>query len=1193
MTNVLPISGGDLVDKDTRILMSSLREEVSEARGYVNTAFVDTEAPPSGSKPPLGTRGMIGKRYLENIVSDEDFIQEETGIEGDVVKEAYVPLAIVEQQMNELLGHYATMENMTISSLEALKSQVKETISKNSELQVAASKQLCNDNLDIHTANLKKMHKMNMEKEEKILFLGQQLELALSRYSKESLPVSKDSINDAVNAAIAGPSNAIQLNDSESRSGAPPKNHFKEVSQETTLTSKENAAKESLEITGDLEENESKEDAEGESIDTEDNAAAKRISNDEVKESLDIKAKLEKSRNIEEKAETNVDLKNESIDIEENAATKVSLEIDVNESTNIEENAATKVSLKNESIDNEENAAAKVSLSVAYEESTMESKSTDLKPDHVVPLTPESLHTVQEVVKLQEMIVKLKNELKQVTEAKGIAFSSKQIPNSDIPSSSQIQTTSAAQDLISVNFQSQEGDADMPIEILANVPHENETYVVEVANTELKNEGNELFGTVQDNLRLELQRVAEERDMLLMKLENFEKSVSNKSSAMPGKNHSNVESKDAGVSSLSTTITGDVIPAKEVIESKEEEHTETNSVDISTAVAGQVITTKEVFETKLDENTKSKSMVEEELQLQVQQLKDQLADNSNSKELEKLIKNLKKQLEDAEKVPANSRGDAAAKKLKVAEQSMKEFRGKCNRLEKELTKLQAQASSSSSTSKGSTDTVKLKKEIADLAKSHDKQVQELEKTNRKVVSSLEKEVGTLTESLSREKESNEKNSKLVGDAKVVGTELESVRKSHEELVVKAAALEEVAKAHVELVEQHESLEIAYLEEQKLRKKYFNMMEDMKGKIRVFARCRPMAAYEVERNSRQVVAFQDEFSLSIATEKSTKNFVFDHCFGPSSTQDEIFQDTQNLIQSSLDGFNVCVFAYGQTGSGKTHTMVGSPESPGLVLRSIREIFEYKTKNVGRNELTVKLNIMELYLDQLVDLLHPVLKSAGVVQGQPAKLDIKKDNTGIVFVKGAHTVEVHTEEELVRFFNKANSVRHVASTNMNAGSSRSHLIFTVILENLDCNTKKRNIGKLSLVDLAGSERQDKTGATDDRLKEAMSINKSLSALGDVISALSKGEKFIPYRNNKLTQLMSDSLGGNAKTLMFVNISPADYNAEETTSSLAYASRVKLITNSASKTDESEEVSYLKKVIQELTDSGGKSALLQDSI
>jgi len=198
-----------------------------------------------------------------------------------------------------------------------------------------------------------------------------------------------------------------------------------------------------------------------------------------------------------------------------------------------------------------------------------------------------------------------------------------------------------------------------------------------------------------------------------------------------------------------------------------------------------------------------------------------------------------------------------------------------------------------------------------------------------------------------------------------------------------------------------------------------------------------------------------------------------------------------------------------------------------------------------------------------------------------------------VKGAHTVEVHTEEELVRFFNKANSVRHVASTNMNAGSSRSHLIFTVILENLDCNTKKRNIGKLSLVDLAGSERQDKTGATDDRLKEAMSINKSLSALGDVISALSKGEKFIPYRNNKLTQLMSDSLGGNAKTLMFVNISPADYNAEETTSSLAYASRVKLITNSASKTDESEEVSYLKKVIQELTDSGGKSALLQDSI
>ena len=126
----------------------------------------------------------------------------------------------------------------------------------------------------------------------------------------------------------------------------------------------------------------------------------------------------------------------------------------------------------------------------------------------------------------------------------------------------------------------------------------------------------------------------------------------------------------------------------------------------------------------------------------------------------------------------------------------------------------------------------------------------------------------------------------------------------------------------------------------------------------------------------------------------------------------------------------------------------------------------------------------------------------------------------------------------------------------------------------------------MDLAGSERVGKTGATKERLKEAMSINKSLSALGDVISALSKGDKFIPYRNNKLTQLLSDGLGGNAKTLMFVNASPADYNSEETTNSLVYASRVKLITNDAKKENDSAEMAELKKIIKELIASGGTS-------
>lgn len=160
-------------------------------------------------------------------------------------------------------------------------------------------------------------------------------------------------------------------------------------------------------------------------------------------------------------------------------------------------------------------------------------------------------------------------------------------------------------------------------------------------------------------------------------------------------------------------------------------------------------------------------------------------------------------------------------------------------------------------------------------------------------------------------------------------------------------------------------------------------------------------------------------------------------------------------------------------------------------------------------------------------------------------------------------------------------------MNDVSSRSHLVFSILIKSKNLQTKQLSIGKLSFVDLAGSERQARSGATDERLKEAKSINKSLSALGNVINALSVGEAFIPYRNNKLTQLMSDSIGGNAKTLMFVNIAPSDANADESVQSLLYGARAKLITNTATKMVESQEVQRLKKVIATLRAERGEPA------
>ncbi|EDV27076.1 uncharacterized protein TRIADDRAFT_54631 [Trichoplax adhaerens] len=196
-----------------------------------------------------------------------------------------------------------------------------------------------------------------------------------------------------------------------------------------------------------------------------------------------------------------------------------------------------------------------------------------------------------------------------------------------------------------------------------------------------------------------------------------------------------------------------------------------------------------------------------------------------------------------------------------------------------------------------------------------------------------------------------------------------------------------------------------------------------------------------------------------------------------------------------------------------------------------------------------------------------------------MDIKKDKNGMVRITNSNIKYAETSSELMTIFEEGSKNRHTASTKMNSESSRSHLVIGIIIESTNLATGNKINGKLSLVDLAGSERAAKTGASAAQLKEAQSINKSLSALGDVIAALSSEQSFIPYRNNKLTMLMQDSLGGNAKTLMFVNISPADYNTDETLVSLTYASRVKLITNDAKKNAESKEIARLKGIIDKL--------------
>ncbi|KAK3889374.1 hypothetical protein Pcinc_006626 [Petrolisthes cinctipes] len=396
------------------------------------------------------------------------------------------------------------------------------------------------------------------------------------------------------------------------------------------------------------------------------------------------------------------------------------------------------------------------------------------------------------------------------------------------------------------------------------------------------------------------------------------------------------------------------------------------------------------------------------------------------------------------------------------------------------------------------------------------------------------------------------------------------QKEVEGVVVQKGVLEERL---TRLQEETRVLAEDFNRERVLRKKYYNLVEEMKGKIRVFCRIRPVSESEGKKGGQVVVSAEDQFTLTHNTQRGVKSFLFDRVFQPYEDQDAVFEDTNALIQSAVDGFNVTIMAYGQTGSGKTYTMLGSEAQPGIAPRAFRRLFHLIDKGRARCDVQVSAYMMELYNDKLIDLLKPM----GRVENE--RLDIKRDKKGSVHVQGATVRTVSSAEELSRAFQDGLTNRHTASTNMNVESSRSHLLIVICLTATSKQTGSVMKGKLTLVDLAGSERVSKSGASAEQLREANSINKSLSALGDVISALSSESSFVPYRNSKLTMLLHDSLGGNAKTLVFVNVSPTAYNSDETLVSLMYASRIKQITNNISKNADNKEISRLKAIISKL--------------
>ncbi|TYH38302.1 hypothetical protein ES332_D12G101400v1 [Gossypium tomentosum] len=351
-----------------------------------------------------------------------------------------------------------------------------------------------------------------------------------------------------------------------------------------------------------------------------------------------------------------------------------------------------------------------------------------------------------------------------------------------------------------------------------------------------------------------------------------------------------------------------------------------------------------------------------------------------------------------------------------------------------------------------------------------------------------------------------------------------------------------------LVEQCEDLKVKYSEEQAKRKELYNQIQETKGNIRVFCRCRPLSKEEISAGSAQVVDFDaaKDGDIGILTGASKKTFKFDRVYTPKDNQVDVFADALPLVTSVLDGYNVCIFAYGQTGTGKTFTMEGTDQNRGVNYRTLEQLFHIAKERSETFMYNISVSVLEVYNEQIRDLLSTSPTSK--------RLEIKQSAEGFHHVPGIVEAQVENIKEVWNVLQIGSNSRAVGSNNVNEHSSRSHCMLCIMVKSKNLMTGECTNSKLWLVDLAGSERLAKTDAQGERLKEAQNINKSLSALGDVVYALATKSSHIPYRNSKLTHLLQDSLGGDSKTLMFVQISPSERDISETLSSLNFATRVR---------------------------------------
>uniref|UniRef100_A0A7I4F7I8 Kinesin-like protein n=1 Tax=Physcomitrium patens TaxID=3218 RepID=A0A7I4F7I8_PHYPA len=363
-------------------------------------------------------------------------------------------------------------------------------------------------------------------------------------------------------------------------------------------------------------------------------------------------------------------------------------------------------------------------------------------------------------------------------------------------------------------------------------------------------------------------------------------------------------------------------------------------------------------------------------------------------------------------------------------------------------------------------------------------------------------------------------------------------------------------------------------------------------VQVLLRARPISGIEIAQlGHARCIRQENAYAISWLGQPETR-FSFDYVASEFVTQEELFRVAgPPMVENCMAGNNSCVFAYGQTGSGKTHTMLGDVgdfdrqpnENRGMTPR----VFEYLFKKIHEEEVAqrhtnmkfkCRCSFLEIYNEQISDLLEP----------SSSNLPIREDSTKGIYVDGLVEVEAQNVRNILHLLLLGAANRKVAATDMNRESSRSHSVFTCVIESQwECDaTINSRIGRLNLVDLAGSERQKSSGVDGERFREAASINKSLSTLGlvimDLVDIANGKQRHVPYRDSKLTFLLQDSLGGNSKTTIIANISPSSCASSETLSTLKFAQRAKFIQNNAVVgEDASREAKGSKEHIQQLKD------------